>query len=76
MNSLSKRIDRIEERLDPDKGPGLHWPNGDGTFTEIPGCLSLNDPKIALRVASLTDVVAPMHGSEDRAAATEEHSRR
>jgi len=58
MSSLSKRLDRITERLEPDKGPGLRWPNEDGTFTEIPGCLTLNDPKIAVRVASSAGVRA------------------
>jgi len=53
MDSLSRRVDRIEEQLEPDKGPWLRWPNPDGTFTEVPGCKSLNDPQIALRVAGL-----------------------
>lgn len=48
MNSLSMRVDRIEGRLEPQEGPRLRWPNDDGTFTEIPGCRSLNDPKIVL----------------------------
>jgi hypothetical protein len=40
---LARRVDRIEERLNPDQGPGLRWPNGDGTFTEVRGCVSLAD---------------------------------
>ena len=51
--SIESRLKRIEEQLEPDKGPGLQWPNDDGTFTEVPGCRSLNDPEIALRVAGL-----------------------
>jgi hypothetical protein len=43
MNSLARRVDRIEERLAPEKGPWLRWPNADGTFTEVPGCRSLAD---------------------------------
>ncbi len=53
MSDLQRRVDRIEEQLEPDKGPGLRWPNDDGTFTEVPGCRSLNDPEIVLRVAGL-----------------------
>jgi hypothetical protein len=51
MNNLSRRVDRIEGQLEADKGACLRWPNGDGTFTEVPGCRSLNDPEIALGVA-------------------------
>ncbi len=51
MSNLSRRVDRIEERLKPDTGPGLRWLNGDGTFMEVPGCRTLNDPKIALTIA-------------------------
>lgn len=43
MGNLSKRVDRIEEQLEPNKGPSLLWPSDDGTFTEIPGCRSLLD---------------------------------
>jgi hypothetical protein len=55
MNSLSRRVDRIEERLEPEEGPWLRWPNGDGTFSEVPGCRSLNDPQIAIAIARTTD---------------------
>jgi hypothetical protein len=55
MNSLSRRVDRIEEQLEPEKGPWLRWPNDDGTFTEVPGCRSLNDPQIAIAIARATD---------------------
>jgi len=51
LNALTRRIGRIEGRLKLDRGPGLRWPNPDGTFTEVPGCRSLNDPKIALGIA-------------------------
>jgi len=51
MDSLLKRVDKIEDQLEPDRGPGLQWPNDDGTFTEVPGCRSLNDPQIALGIA-------------------------
>jgi hypothetical protein len=53
VNSLSRRIDKIEEQLEPNKGACLRWPNPDGTFTEMPGCRDLNDPEIAIRVATL-----------------------
>jgi len=51
MNNLSRHIDRIEEQLEPDNGACLRWPNPDGTFIEVPGCRSLNDPAIALGIA-------------------------
>ncbi len=43
MSNLQKRVKKIEERLEPDAGGCLRWPNPDGTFTEIPGCRSLAD---------------------------------
>jgi hypothetical protein len=55
MNSLYRRVDRIEAELEPDRGEGLRWPNPDGTFTEVPGCRSLNDPQIAIAIARTTD---------------------
>jgi len=55
VNPLLRRVDRIEKRLEPDKGPWLQWSNPDGTFTEVPGCRSLNDPKIAIGIARSTD---------------------
>ena len=51
MDRLSRRVDRIEERLEPEKGVCLRWPNTDGTVTEVPGCRSLNDPQIAIAIA-------------------------
>jgi hypothetical protein len=39
MDSLARRLDRIEKQWEPEKGPWLRWPNDDGTFTEVPGCL-------------------------------------
>jgi hypothetical protein len=41
--SIEGRLKRIEERLEPEDGPSLRWPNPDGTFTEIPGCRNLLD---------------------------------
>ena len=41
--NLARRVDRIEEQLEADRGPWLRWPNPDGTFTEIRGCRSLVD---------------------------------
>jgi hypothetical protein len=41
--SIKGRLKRIEEQLEPDRGPWLRWPNPDGTFTEIHGCRSLAD---------------------------------
>jgi hypothetical protein len=41
MNRLSKRIDKIERRLKPEKGEWLKWPCPDGSFIEVPGCRSL-----------------------------------
>ena len=53
MYSLSKRVDKIEGQLEPDKGACLRFPDGKGAFLEVPGCRDLNDPQIALRVAGL-----------------------
>ncbi len=55
MHSLSKRIDRIEELLEPDTGPVLRWPNGDGTLIEVPGCRSLIDLVALVGVERRTD---------------------
>jgi hypothetical protein len=41
--SIKGRLKRIEERLGPEDGPWLRWPNPNGTFTEIRGCRSLVD---------------------------------
>ncbi len=54
MNSLSRRVDRIEEQLEPDRGPCLRWPNPDGTFTEIHGCRSLADIAAICHARGLT----------------------
>lgn len=43
MNGLSRRIDKIEERLGSSHGPVRRWPNGDGTFIEFPAGLTLVD---------------------------------
>jgi hypothetical protein len=55
MKSLPNRIERIEEQLEPDKGACLRWPNGDGTFIEVPGCRDLNDPRIVIGITRETD---------------------
>ena len=41
MGNLQGRVERIEERLESEEGPGLRWPKPDGTFTEISGCRNL-----------------------------------
>ncbi|GEM_PF-2491806 len=64
MSSLSRRVDKIQEQLEPENGPVFRWPNRDGTFIEVRGVRSLNDPKLVLRVASLADVAALMRGAE------------
>jgi transposase InsO family protein len=43
MYSLSRRVGRIEERLEPDKGACLRFPMGDGEFVELPGCRDMQD---------------------------------
>ena len=43
MYSLSRRVDKIEERLEPDKGACLRFPMGDGRFVELPGCGDMQD---------------------------------
>ena len=43
MNRLSRRIEKIERRLKPEKGEWLKFPCLDGTFIEVPGCRSLAD---------------------------------
>ena len=51
MNSLHRRVDKIEGRLEPGRGPGIRWHKPDGTFIEVPCGLTLNHPQIALAVA-------------------------
>ena len=56
MRDYARRLKTIERKLMPGREEKLpiviiKRPNGDGTFTEIPGCWSLNDPQIALGVA-------------------------
>jgi hypothetical protein len=41
--SLARRVERIEDRLEPDKGACLRFPMGDGTFIELPGCRNMQD---------------------------------
>ena len=40
---LSRRIEKIERVLKPEKGEWLKWPCPDGSFIEVPGCRSLVD---------------------------------
>ena len=41
--SLSRRLDKIEKKLEPEKGHWLRFPDGKGGFIEIPGCRSIID---------------------------------
>ena len=50
MNRLSRRIDKIERRLKPEKGQWLKFPCPDGSFIEVPGCRTLID--VLARVAN------------------------
>ena len=43
MNSLERRINKIEKKLDLGQGLWLRFPIGDGEFIEIPGCRTLLD---------------------------------
>ena len=40
---LSRRLDKIEKKLKPEKGHWLRFPDGKGGFIEVPGCRSLID---------------------------------
>ena len=40
---LSRRIDKIERALKPEKGEWLKFPCRDGSFIEVPGCRTLID---------------------------------
>lgn len=40
---LSRRIEKIEKKLEPKKGQWLKFPDGKGGFIEVPGCRSLID---------------------------------
>jgi len=40
---LSRRVDKIEQKLQPEKGYWLRFPNGKGGFIEVPGCRSIAD---------------------------------
>jgi len=50
MNKLSRRIDKIERRLEPEKGECLKFPCPDGSFIEVPDCRTLID--VLARVAN------------------------
>ncbi|MEA3227122.1 MAG: hypothetical protein U9Q07_14325 [Planctomycetota bacterium] len=43
MNRLSRRIDKIERRLKPEKGEWLKWPDEKGGYIKLPGCRSVVD---------------------------------
>ena len=40
---LSRRIDKIERKLQPEKGDWFKFPDGEGGYIEVPGCRSLID---------------------------------
>ena len=40
---LSKRIEKIEQKLRPEKGHWLRFPDGEGGFIEVPGCQTIAD---------------------------------
>ena len=40
---LSRRLDKIEKKLEPEKGHWLRFPDGKGGFIEVPGCRSIVD---------------------------------
>jgi hypothetical protein len=43
MNSPKRRVQRAEERVQPNSKAVLHWPMKDGTFIEVRGVSSLAD---------------------------------
>ncbi len=43
MDSLKRRVQRAEERVEPDSKAVLRWPMKDGTFIEVHGVSSLAD---------------------------------
>ncbi len=52
MKSLARRVDRIEERLEPDKdNAGVTIDLGDGILRRLPSGFTLNNPQVALGVA-------------------------
>ena len=40
---LSRRLDKIEKKLEPEKAHWLRFPDGKGGFIEVPGCRSIID---------------------------------
>ena len=40
---LSRRLDKIEKKLEPEKGQWLRLPDGEGGYIEVPGCRTLID---------------------------------
>ena len=40
---LSRRLDKIEKKLKPEKGHWLRFPDGEGGFIEVPGCDNVMD---------------------------------
>lgn len=49
--NLKRRLEKIENRLEPEKGKTTRFPLPDGSFIEIPGYWSLFDV-LALAMAS------------------------
>ena len=40
---LSRRLDKIEKKLEPEEGHWLRYPDGKGGFIEVPGSRSIFD---------------------------------
>ena len=43
MRNMARRIEKIERRLEPEKGEWLKFPCPDGSFIEVPGCRTVID---------------------------------
>ena len=41
--NLKRRVEKIEQALEPEKGACLRFPDGQGGFIEAPGCRTLLD---------------------------------
>ena len=52
--NLKRRIEKVERKLEPEKGKWLRWPDGKGGFIEVPGCRTLLDV-VAMCMASKRD---------------------
>ena len=49
---LSRRVDKIERRLKPEKGEWLKFPDGKGGYIEVPHCYSLIDVAAIVGIGS------------------------